>query len=185
MREDRCQPRSPTRPGHGHCPRSVGAGAQDPGFDCGRYLLEALSRNRSVRQLSGRGCGGDLGVALRANGLSQHNPCRSGIGVCLARSEPLGLHLRCHARLQPTDNAFIKPFNSKLRAKCLNAHWFMSFEDVRKKRRTGPKAEAVKYPQFCCITSVAYPARHRNWKPKTLASDEVTWGSGAGAEHKR
>ena len=34
---------------------------------------------------------------------------------------------------KPTENAFIEAFNSKLRAECLNAHWFMSLEDARKK----------------------------------------------------
>ena len=28
---------------------------------------------------------------------------------------------------------FIEAFNSKLRAECLNAHWFMSLEDARQK----------------------------------------------------
>ncbi len=32
-----------------------------------------------------------------------------------------------------TDNGFIEAFNSKLRAECLNAHWFMSFADARSK----------------------------------------------------
>ena len=34
---------------------------------------------------------------------------------------------------KPTDNAFIEAFNGKLRAECLNAHWFMSLDDARKK----------------------------------------------------
>jgi len=34
---------------------------------------------------------------------------------------------------KPTDNAFIEAFNSKLRAECLNAHWFMSLDDARSK----------------------------------------------------
>ena len=29
----------------------------------------------------------------------------------------------------PTDNAFIESFNGKLRAECLNQHWFMSLDD--------------------------------------------------------
>jgi putative transposase len=31
------------------------------------------------------------------------------------------------------DNAFIKSFNGKFRAECLNAHWFMSLDDARRK----------------------------------------------------
>ncbi len=34
---------------------------------------------------------------------------------------------------KPTDNAFIESFNSKFRAECLNAHWFMSLDDGRRK----------------------------------------------------
>jgi putative transposase len=34
---------------------------------------------------------------------------------------------------KPTDNGFIEAFNSKLRAKCLNAHCFMDFADAREK----------------------------------------------------
>ena len=34
---------------------------------------------------------------------------------------------------KPTDNAFIEAFNSRFRAECLNAHWFMSLEDAQQK----------------------------------------------------
>jgi putative transposase len=34
---------------------------------------------------------------------------------------------------KPTDNGFTEAFNSKLRAECLNAHWFMSLADAREK----------------------------------------------------
>ena len=34
---------------------------------------------------------------------------------------------------KPTDNAFIEASNSKLRAECLNAHWFMSLADAEEK----------------------------------------------------
>jgi putative transposase len=34
---------------------------------------------------------------------------------------------------KPTDNAFIESFNGKFRAECLNAHWFMSIDDARRK----------------------------------------------------
>ena len=33
----------------------------------------------------------------------------------------------------PTDNEFIKAFNSKLNAECLNAHWLMNRVDAREK----------------------------------------------------
>ena len=34
---------------------------------------------------------------------------------------------------KPTDNAFMESFNGKFRAECLNAHWFMSLDDSRRK----------------------------------------------------
>jgi putative transposase len=34
---------------------------------------------------------------------------------------------------KPTDNAFIESFDGKFRAECLNAHWFMSLDDARRK----------------------------------------------------
>ena len=34
---------------------------------------------------------------------------------------------------KPTDNAFIEAFNGRLRAECLNAHWFLTLDDARRK----------------------------------------------------
>ena len=34
---------------------------------------------------------------------------------------------------KPTGNAFIEAFNGRLRAECLNSHWFMSLADAREK----------------------------------------------------
>lgn len=34
---------------------------------------------------------------------------------------------------KPTDNAVIEAFNGRLRAECLNAHWFLSLADAREK----------------------------------------------------
>ena len=34
---------------------------------------------------------------------------------------------------KPTDNAFIEAFNGRLRAECLNTHWFLSMTDAREK----------------------------------------------------
>lgn len=34
---------------------------------------------------------------------------------------------------KPTDNGYIEAFNSKLRAECLNAHWFLTLADARQK----------------------------------------------------
>ena len=34
---------------------------------------------------------------------------------------------------KPTDNAYIEAFNSRLRQECLNASWFLSMDDARKR----------------------------------------------------
>ena len=34
---------------------------------------------------------------------------------------------------KPTDNAFIESLNGKFRTECLNAHWFLSLADARRK----------------------------------------------------
>ena len=34
---------------------------------------------------------------------------------------------------KPTDNAFIEAFNGRLRAECLNTHWFLSLVDATDK----------------------------------------------------
>lgn len=34
---------------------------------------------------------------------------------------------------KPTDNAFIEAFNGRLRAECLNAHWFLTLADAQEK----------------------------------------------------
>ncbi len=34
---------------------------------------------------------------------------------------------------KPTDNAFIEAFNGRLRAECLNTHWFSSLSDAQEK----------------------------------------------------
>jgi putative transposase len=37
---------------------------------------------------------------------------------------------------KPTDNAYIEAFNGRLRAECLNAHWFLTLADAREKLET-------------------------------------------------
>jgi len=38
---------------------------------------------------------------------------------------------------KPTDNAYIEAFNSRLRAECLNASWFLTMADARSGLSTG------------------------------------------------
>ncbi len=40
---------------------------------------------------------------------------------------------------KPTDNAFAEAFNSRVRAECMNAHWFMSLADAREKLEAWPR----------------------------------------------
>ena len=34
---------------------------------------------------------------------------------------------------KPTDNAKVESFNGRLREECLNAHWFLSLDDAKRK----------------------------------------------------
>jgi len=70
---------------------------------------------------------------------------------------------------KPTDNAFIESLNGKFRTECLNAHWFLSLADARRKcelwRRDLYEFPAVKraFPTFFLAQSLcAYaPAEWR------------------------
>ena len=42
---------------------------------------------------------------------------------------------------KPTDNAFIESFNGKFRSECLNANWFLSLDEARRKCPAGQNAE--------------------------------------------
>ena len=76
---------------------------------------------------------------------------------------------------KPTDNGFIEAFNSKLRAACLNAHWFLTLADAREKLETWrrdynearPHARSVTTPRSPSIIPVAQPARRRAQSRKT------------------
>jgi len=50
----------------------------------------------------------------------------------------VGFHAWRHTRDfsrpgKPTDNAFIESLNGKFRAECLNANWFLSLDEARRK----------------------------------------------------
>ena len=95
---------------------------------------------------------------------------------------------------KPTDNGFIEAFNSKLRAECLNAHWFMSLADTREKledcvdttTKTDPTVRSATTFRSTSIIPVAQPARHRDRRPETPASGGPRSGPRAGTrEHER
>ncbi len=94
-------------------------------------LLPLLAGGRAAVQLPRRRCRRGVGKS-RARGF----PAPGGPG--LSRDLDLwayqrGVTLGFSRPGKPTDNAFIDPFNGKFRAECLNAHWFMSLDSVRRK----------------------------------------------------
>jgi putative transposase len=81
---------------------------------------------------------------------------------------------------KPTDNAFIESFNGKFRAECLNAHWFMSLDDARRKCEAWRRdyneerphsAIGNKAPIELIDRSVAYGPR---W-PKLAGKSPAAW----------
>ena len=77
---------------------------------------------------------------------------------------------------KPTDNAFVEAFNGRFREECLNAHWFLSLADALEKWRigagatmkNGPMARSATNRRYCCKTTLAQPARHRDPRRKNL-----------------
>ena len=65
---------------------------------------------------------------------------------------------------KPTDNAFIESFNGRFRAECLNAHWFMSLDDARRKCEAKNKRETSHDRQASSIDQCARPALRNAWK---------------------
>jgi putative transposase len=47
---------------------------------------------------------------------------------------------------KPTNNALIEPFNSKFRAECLNANWFLSLDEARAKSEAWQRDYNVAQP---------------------------------------
>ncbi len=90
---------------------------------------------------------------------------------------------------KPTDNGFIEAFNSKLRAECLNAHWFMSLADAREKLEDWRRHYNEDRPHSAIGYNVPiamhYPdgvtARHRERAGKIQLPVVQRWGT----EHKR
>jgi putative transposase len=76
----------------------------------------------------------DRGLGLSLNVLQNFHPSRSGSGRTRRASTSQSTALSENSLPgKPTDNGFIEAFNSKLRAECLNAHWFMSLAEAREK----------------------------------------------------
>src|SRR5947209_7953204 len=56
-----------------------------------------------------------------------------------AWSEERGVRLEFIQPGKPAQNAFAESFNGRLRDECLNANWFTSLSDARRKSKTGGK----------------------------------------------
>ena len=56
--------------------------------------------------------------------------------VLTAWSEERGVRLEFIQPGKPTQNAYIESFNGRLRDECLNANWFTSLSDARRKIET-------------------------------------------------
>jgi putative transposase len=53
-----------------------------------------------------------------------------------ARSEERGVRLQFTQPGKPVQNAYVESFNGRLRDECLNANWFTSLSDARRKIET-------------------------------------------------
>ena len=55
------------------------------------------------------------------------------VSKTLDRAHQNGVTLDFSRPGKPTDNAFIESLNGKFRAECLNANWFLSLDEARRK----------------------------------------------------
>jgi putative transposase len=100
-------------------------------------LVHHINLAGHVRAEAPRCC--DAGLAVREGaGNSRCRSAASNAGEFVSRDLDLwayqrGVTLDFSRPGKPTDNAFIESFNGKFRAECLNAHWFMSLDDARRK----------------------------------------------------
>ena len=120
------------------------------------FVADQLADGRKIRTLTiidlfTRECLGiEVGFSLKANDVvAAMNRLEHARGIparisCDNGSEFAGGQMdlwACSHRVQmdfnrrgkPTDNATVESFNGKFREECLNAHWFESIEDARKK----------------------------------------------------
>ena len=85
---------------------------------------------------------------------------------------------------KPTDNGFIEAINSRFRAECLNAHWFLSLADARESWRIGVetttrfalKARSDTRPRSRCKFPMAQPVSHRDRSRKTPDPGDPEFG---------
>jgi putative transposase len=79
-----------------------------------------------------------------------------------AWSEERGVRLEFIQPGKPVQNAYVESFNGRLRDECLNANWFTSLSDARRKIETGGKI----------TTSSARTVRWITCRPQNLPGHE-------------
>ena len=140
LREDRTTAtRSERDLGDGLRPRPAVRRHEDPGADHRRHVHAALAGDRrrgraiaaaDVVETLERGCG--RARLSRRRSASTTAPSSSArISICGRIMH--GVTLDFSRPGKPTDNAFIESFNGKFRAECLNANWFLSLDEARRK----------------------------------------------------
>ena len=72
---------------------------------------------------------------------------------------------------KPTDNAFIEAFNSRFRAECLNANWFMSLADAQEKLEDWRKYYNEERPHGAIGQMTDYAAESRWRSQPAIAKD--------------
>jgi putative transposase len=74
-------------------------------------------------------------------GLPQRISCDNGSEFSGGPNGSMGIHESRSDGLQPrgkpTDNAIVESFNGKFREECLNAHWFESIDDAKRRSMLG------------------------------------------------
>ncbi|MBY3517404.1 transposase [Rhizobium laguerreae] len=92
---------------------------------------------------------------------------------------------------KPTDNSYIESFNDNFRAKCPNAHWFISLDDARSmmegSRRimsSGHIARSAKDADFAYERLIGTPAElSHNPKTSSYRWPKIGEGSNSGSSH--
>ena len=100
-----------------------------------RTMSSPLTSKMSAK--SRRECRADPGAHLQNRWLPQDDPHRPGI-VVISRDLDIGAYqkgvvLDFSRPGKQTDNSFIESFTASSEVKCLNAQWFLSLDDARRK----------------------------------------------------